>query len=208
MGNRLPARLLIAACTIVLVAGVLAGCGSGGDDSSSTGSQIGDTISIGEGSNDADVDIKPTDPNDQNNDTNSISLEPPPVEILTGDFSGIHVTVPTVMIAHTLAARKALFKRHFSHGVKVDPHVASTNFKDRQLVGVFFPKSPRGTLAIVADVHQEGKQAVVTVVKLTKGKGCKTSGPSPRPFHVVETRKMNFSGKPVVRIDVQPGSDC
>lgn len=200
-------RFAIAICAVVLGVVALAGCGSDSNNSAGSSGSTG-AINEGQGSNDADTNIKPADPNDANKDTNAISSEPPPVEILTGDDTGIQVEAPTVIIARTSAESKALLKRHFSHGVKVDRNMAGTNFKDRQIVGVFLPRSARGTLAIITDVHQEGDHAVVTAVRLTKGKGCKAAGPRPRPFHIVETRKMDFSAKPVVKIDVQEGTPC
>jgi hypothetical protein len=209
MLNGFSMRLALLFC-VALIGGVaLTGCG---DDNAPKSAEIGSTGAGGEDNTQVTASKgateQATDPEDSNKDTNKISEEPPPVQILTGNYTGVIVKKPTVMIVQSDKARRSMLNEIFSHGVKRQPNVAGSNFKDRQQVGLFLPKSPKGTVVVITDVHQDGDHVVVTGVELTNGDGCKNSGAKPRPFHVVETRKMTSTGAPVVRLSKQAASPC
>ena len=209
MLNGSSKRFLALIFTVLLGAAALAGCGSNNNNKSiaigspAAGGATNTQVTTGKVGSTAET----QDPNDSNKDTNKISKEPPPVQILTGNYTGIYVSKPTIRIVQSNKDRKALLNEHFSHGVQREP-VAATTFTDRQLVGLFFPKSKKGTVVVITDVHQEGDHVVVTAVELTNGQGCKNKGPAPRPFHIVETRKMQVTGKPVLRLNKQQASPC
>lgn len=135
------------------------------------------------------------------------SQEPPPVQILTGNTTGYLVNKPTVAIAQTTPEFRAMMKRHFSNGVKKQ-QVAPIDFKTRQAVGLFLPKSPKGSELAITDVHQEGDTVVVSAAKLLAGKNCKFPPGKPRLFHVVETRKMDGAPKVKIKIKTQKTTPC
>lgn len=210
MLNGFSMRLALLFCVALIGGAALTGCGS--DDDKAKSAEIGSTGAGGETHTEVSSSTgsvpKAEDPDDSNKDTNKISKEPPPVQILTGNYTGVIVKKPTVMVVQSEKARRAMINEIFSHGVKRQPNVAGSSFKDRQQVGLFLPKSPKGTVVVITDVHQDGDHVVVTAVELTNGDGCKNAGEKPRPFHVVETRKMTSSGEPVLRITKQQASPC
>lgn len=211
MLNGFSMRLALLFCAALIGGAAITGCGSD-DDATTQTAEIGSTGAGGEENTDVTASKGATqeaqDPEDSNKDTNRVSKEPPPVQILTGNYTGVIVDKPTVMIIQSSKARKAMLDEIFSKGVKRQPSVAGSVFKDRQQVGLFLPKSPKGSVVVITDVHQEGDRVVVTAVELTNGKGCKNAGAKPRPFHVVETRKMISTEKPIVKITKQKSSPC
>lgn len=100
-----------------------------------------------------------------------------------------------------------MMKKHFSNGVKKQV-VAPIDCKTRQTVGLFLPKSPKGSQLAITDVHQEGDTIVVSAVKLLLGKGCPTSSTKPRLFHIVETRKMTGVPKVKIKVETQKTTPC
>jgi hypothetical protein len=137
---------------------------------------------------------------------NSISQEPPPIQVLTGNTTGYYVNKPTVVVARTAKEWSALKKKHFSHGVKREP-IAPVEWGERQVVGLFMPKGKKGDLLNITDVHQEGDTVVVTAVVVKPGEGCKFSGPRPRPFHMVDVRKMEATQTKII-LKKQESSPC
>ena len=137
----------------------------------------------------------------------SSGVEPPPIQVLLGGQTGVHVNTPTVKIVRTQKDFKTLLAEHFSHGVpRTD--VAGTTWGERQIVGVFFPKSPKGTEIGITAVNEINGQVVVKVGVLEPGKGCHQSGPKPRPFSMVDTRDMKTTKAPKLVIVKQPATPC
>jgi hypothetical protein len=135
------------------------------------------------------------------------SQEPPPVQILTGSTTGYKVNKPTAIIAQSGTEFKAMKAKHFSNGVPKET-IAPIDFKTRQAVGLFLPKSPKGSELAISDVHQEGDTIVITAVELLPGKGCTTGSLRPRLFHIVETRKMTNAPNVKIKVTKQKTTPC
>lgn len=195
MKKRLTAPLLF--CLLIALTVSVAGCGSNSNDGGpSSEASTNSSINQDQGGPTAGG-TKIGQPSGE---------EPPPIQILSSGETGIHVNEPTVRIIHSNADFKALLKEHFSHGVKRQD-VAGTQFPDRQIVAVIFPKSPRGTQVAVTAVNEIKGQVVVKVAKIKPNKKCKVGGPMPRPIALVDTRGMPSSDKPKLVVVNMP-TDC
>lgn len=140
-------------------------------------------------------------------DKTRFSSEPPPVQTLGGPDTGFRVSKPTAIIVRSLSEQTALYKKHFSHGVKRE-QPPGTDFKTRQLVGAFVPKQKAGTELVILGVSQDNqtKKVRVEVLLMAPGAGCSSKGIPRYPFHVVETRKMQ--GDPYIALKHQRQSPC
>jgi predicted small secreted protein len=184
IGDALRLRAVLIAALALVAAFVIAGCGD--DKNSGSGRDGQDAGQISE----AEIrDGKLRDPKDIENEKKNFSAEPPPVQISTGDKSGINVSKPKLYLVNSTSEMRSLKKDIFSNGVKRQT-IAPSDFKTRQVVGLVMPKQPKGTLVIISDVHQVGNSIVVGTVRLLRGKGCSTAPYRPNPYHLVETRKM------------------
>lgn len=194
--------LTMLAAALLLVTGV--GCG---DDNPATQTGKGAPPGVtGEEAGGFTVEAgKQRDPKDIEQEKKHFSPEPPPIQILSGDNTGYRVDKPTVIIAKTAAEWKKMRATHFSRGVKRES-LAPTDFKERQIVGLFMPKVKKGILVIITDVFEENGKINVKATRLLPGKGCRTAGFDPRPFHMVETRKMR--GQPALKLVDQEASPC
>lgn len=162
-----------------------------------TGSDSGDEQSTG-GTSSAGSDSKPVP-------ADTKGTEPPPVQLLAGDLSGVFVSRPKVIISRTEKQWTALQKRIFSHGVEQRSAVG-TDFNTRQVVGIFMPKQPPGTLTDITGIRQQKGKIIVYATRIRPGKGCKHPAYKTRPFHIVDTRQM--AGKPVVVLETILSSPC
>lgn len=133
--------------------------------------------------------------------------EPPPVQILTGDKTGVRGGKPVVIVAKSRSEFNDMLARHFSKGTKKE-FIAETDFKTRQIVGVFAPTQRSGSVLSVTDVYpNEGKDSfTVEAVLLVPPKNCKLRKGSPRPFNIVESSRM--AGEPVLKVNTQENSGC
>lgn len=131
--------------------------------------------------------------------------EPPPVQILSGDDTGYRVKEPTVVVMNTQKAEDKVMKRHFSHGLKKQ-FIAGTLFKTRQVVALFMPRQPGGTLVILTDIYKDGDKLMVKGIRLLRGRNCPAPSRHPRPFHIVETNRL--IADPVLQLKDQRASDC
>lgn len=208
MGKLFSVRLISIAVIAVAMSIVVAGCGSD-NKTGSAGSQSGPGATngaTGTAAGGAAVEAgKQRDPQDVETEKKNFSKEPPPVQIDSGNASGIHVKKPTVYIVQSNKELKALRKKQFSKGVPSETW-ASTDFGTRQFVYVVLPESQKGSLLAITDIYQDGGTITVKAVHLLSGKGCKASGSKPRPWQVVETRKM--TGTPAAKITDQASSPC
>lgn len=137
--------------------------------------------------------------------------EPPPVQILSGIDTGVRPSGNAeVIVARSSSEMKAMLKEHFSNGVDKQP-VPETDYKTRQIVGVFGSKQKVGSVLTVTDVYPDkgGKTFTVEAIMLVPPKGCKYKGAtktSVRPFNVVESRAME--GEPKLVFKKQTASAC
>lgn len=188
----------------VLAAVVIAGCGSD-DSNTATGAGAPDGAT-GSAAGGAAVEAgKQRDPEAVAEEKKNFSKEPPPVQIQSGNVSGYKVNKPTAVIVNSLKEQKALRAKVYAGDIPSSPW-AATDYATRQMVGVFMPKSPKGSLIAVSDIFQNGQVIKIKTVQLLRGEGCKASGSRPNPWQVVETRKM--SGTPVVQLVTQKSSPC
>lgn len=133
--------------------------------------------------------------------------QPPPVQILYGDKTGIRTDEPIVRVVRSHADMKKLKKEHFSKGLRED-FVAETDYKTRQIIGVFAPKQRPTTVLTVVDVYpnKDKNSFTVEAVLLVPPKDCDLPKGSPRPFNVVESALMK--GEPVLKLKKQEASSC
>lgn len=165
--------------------------GSGTSSGKSSGGATGGTSGGAAGTKPAPADTKGT--------------EPPPIQLLAGELSGIIVSKPTVIVVHSEKKWEALQKRIFSHGVKPRP-VSGTDFSTRQIIGLFMPKQPPGTLMSITRISQKNGKLIVTAAKIKPGKNCKRPAYKTNPFHLVDTRQM--VGRPEVVLETVASSPC
>jgi hypothetical protein len=202
-GSSLSRLFALIAC-VVLAASVVAGCG-GGDNGSQTG-EGAPSGAKGNAAGGAAVEAgKQRNPNDVKQEKEAFSQEPPPVQLQTGDKSGLIVSSPKVVIINSNAEMKGVAKKLYSRGVNSQT-IPPVDFKTRQGVLVQLPAQPRGTLMQIQDIHSAGGKIVVRAARILPGKGCKTAGYRPNPYNLVETRKM--SGTPVLNLDNVRSSPC
>ncbi len=193
-----------AVCCMLIALFVVVGCG---DDNSDTETGKGAAPgATGEEAGGFAVEAgKQRDPKDVAEEKKNFSSEPPPIQILTGEDTGYRVNGPTVVVAQSKSEFKKMVKTHFSHGVKRQD-IVPIDYSTRQLVGLFLPQSKPGVLIVITDISEVDARIVVKATRLLPGKGCKTGGKRLHPFHIVETRKMKGTPKPVI-VD-QRASPC
>lgn len=186
----------------VLMLATVAGCGSD-DDKTKTGE--GATAgATGDAAGGFAVEAgKKRSPQDAKSD--AADPEPPPVQVLVGNETGVRVNEPTVIVVRSEKEFKALEKRQFSKGTDKQS-ILSTDYKNRQILGLFLPKSPKGTLLTITSVAEENGNIVVKAVKIIPGKGCDVGDYVARPFHIVETRKM--AGTPKIELSDMKQPAC
>ncbi len=203
-------RFVLMLLALCIAATALYGCGGDKNDTANaktgegatagaTGDQAGGfAVEAGKKRNQQDVE----------NEKKHFSSEPPPVQVLAGDNTGIIVSKPTAFLVKSQKEYNALMKRHFSHGVQKQP-VAPTDWKTRQHIGLFLPKSEKGAIVSVTDVYENTDTGTVVVkaTLLTPGDKCGIPKTTPRPFNIVETRKMAATKTKVI-IEKQPQSPC
>lgn len=127
----------------------------------------------------------------------NFSKEATPVQLLTGDRTGVRVNKPTVYIIHSKKDLDALIKQHNSHGISGEKP-AAVDFTTRQAVGVFLPPQEPGTILAINDIFEQDGTIIVKGGKLLPGKGCGTGSTEPRSYAVVETRKMDTTKSKLV----------
>lgn len=204
MGKLFNVRWIVVVAIGLATLSSLAGCGNG-DDGPQTGPGAPDGAT-GNAAGGAAVEAgKQRNPKDLANEKKHFSSEPPPIQITSGDDTGYRVDEPTAVVARSKKENIAMIKKHFSRGVKKQSLV-ETDYRTSQTVGLFMPQRPGGTLITITDVHEEDGKIVVNVTELQVGEGCKTGGKKPRPFQIVETRKMK--GDAVVSLKKQTDSPC
>lgn len=205
MGGRTYVHRFAMLVTVMFLAMAGVGCGDDSPEGNETGKGAPPNVK-GEEAGGYTVEAgKQRDPKDVSQEAENFSDESPPVQILSGDDSGFRVEKPTVVVAKSDTDLKSLRARHFSKGVPREDF-APVDFESRQIVGLFLPVEPRGTIVIVADVFEEGGKTVIKAKRLLAGKGCKTSKTKPRPFHIVETRKMK--GQPRLSLQDERDAAC
>lgn len=133
-------------------------------------------------------------------------MEPPPIQILSGEDSGYRVKKPTVVIVKSQRAMNKLLAKHFSQGVKRQEVVPVPFKQDRQLVAVFMPQKEKDALVTIVSVSSNGKTIKVDARLLLPGKGCTVTGTRTRPFAWVETAAI--PGTPTVEVERQRSTDC
>jgi hypothetical protein len=199
-------RMTMLAAVAVAIALALSGCGgsnNGDDTATSPGAPDGATGNAAGGA--APEAGKQRSEKEKAQEAKSFSKEPPPIQIQSGNESGVSVSKPTAYVVRSTPEMRKLKKRVYSAGD--NPEIwAPTDFKTRQFIGVFMPKSKPGALIAITDVYQNGTVIQVKTTELTRGDGCKAGKGRPNPWQVVETRKM--TGKPVVVLSVQKSSPC
>lgn len=197
--------MMLLAAFAVTLALALSGCGDNNSDATATGPGAPDGATGNAAGGAAPEAGKQRSAQDKANEAKNFSKEPPPIQIQSGNDSGVKVSKPTAIVVQSTKAQRALKKRVYSAGHNADTWVP-TDFKTRQFVGVFMPKLKPGSLIAITDISENGKVIQVKTTQLTKGDGCKVSKEHPNPWQVVETRKM--TGKPVVVLNVQKSSPC
>lgn len=206
MGKYFSARFIAIVVFALAGSALIAGCGdddNATDSASSPGATAGAT---GDAAGGAAAEAgKIRDPQDVANEKKAFSDEPPPIQISSGNESELNLKSPTAYIVQSNKELKKLRDDAFSNS-KESQSWADTDFKTRQFVGVFMPKSEKGALIAITDIYQDGNDIVIKVTKLLSGEGCKTGGSRPTPWQVVETRKM--TGAPALKVTDQESSPC
>lgn len=212
VSRTLRALLLVSVAAMLALA--MAGCGGDDDKSGSAdttsadGEYGGVSTETGEDApaNPSTAGQEPGKPADEAKEESENFNQPPPIQLKAGSVSGYRVSKPTAVVVRTQKEEDAMLDRLFSNGVK-EELVVGTDFKDRQVVGVFLPKSPKGTQLSITEVYpaKSGKIRILAT-KMPRGKGCPTQGPAPRPYMIVETAKM--SGQPELDLTTQRQSPC
>lgn len=138
--------------------------------------------------------------------------QPPPVQMLSGNETGVRGPGDaTVLVARSPKEMKALLKRHFSRGTQKQP-ISETDYKTRQIVGVFVTKQKVGSTVTITDVYpnKDSDNFTVNAVLLVPPKDCKVPEGSKfttvRPVNVVETALMK--GEPKLVLKKQEISGC
>jgi hypothetical protein len=209
MRKQTSLRMTLLAAFAVAVVLALSGCGgdddkgSNGDTATNPGATAGAT---GDAAGGAAIEAgKIRSEKEKAQEAKAFSKEPPPIQIQSGNESGVKVNKPTAIVVRTTPEMRKLRKRVYSAGNNSDVWTA-TDFKTRQFVGVFMPESKPGSLIAITDIYQNGEVIKVKVTELTRGEGCKAGKESPNPWQVVETRTMK--GKAVVDLTTQRSSPC
>lgn len=193
MVNKSFLRVAGVMATIMLLALALGGCGNDEPKGAETGTGA-PSGAKGDAAGGAAVEAgKERNPADVENEKRAYGTEPPPVQINVGAASGWKVDKPTLQIIHTNSELNALKKKLRSKLADVDS-IVPIDFKTRQLFVVQMPKLPGGSVVQISQVRYAPGNAIVEAVKITPGKGCKTSRTG-NPYHVVETRRLEGTAR-------------
>jgi hypothetical protein len=126
-----------------------------------------------------------------------------PVQVASGNDGDISVSEPTLYVINSKSELKRFKKALGSSSADV----SVPDFKKRQLVAVVLPTKDLGTqLAISKVTPKTASRFTVEAIYLPPGKGCKDTGESSVPFTIVDTDKMNGTGK--LKITKQRQSPC
>lgn len=192
--------MLMAFAALALFA---AGCGDEDSDGTKTGAGAPAGAGGSADGGHAVEEGKQRDPQDVQQEKETYSEEPPPVQLQSGDRSDFKVKEATLELAHSQKELNAIIRKL---GIK-SSDVAPVDFKTRQVVLVQLPKQPRGTLMQVSDVSVQNGVVTARAVALAPGKNCPAVKYSPNPFNVVETRKMTETDSKVV-VEQMKSSPC
>lgn len=179
------------------------GCGDDANDGSKTGEGAPPGARGSEDGGFAVEAGKQRDPKEVQQEKETFSNEPPPVQLQSGDRSDFKVDKPTVVIARSEKEVNSLIRKL---GVK-SKDVAPVDFRTRQAVLVQMPKEPRGTLMQILDVSVREGVIVVRAARIAPGKGCPRPDYRPNPFNFVETRLMKEQ-KTTLKIEEVPNGSC
>jgi hypothetical protein len=171
---------------VALLALVLAGCGS--DNKSST---AGATQSDGA----------------SGTVTAAKGVQPPPVQLLSGNETGIKVNKPTAYVIHTQTGLTALLAKHSAGKGVSSASLSAGDYKTRQTVAVFLPATKNGTSLYIDNVSPKDGKIVITAVKVPPGEGCKVGPKKARPFAIVDTARMTEKSTKIV-LTSQPNGPC
>lgn len=197
MDRLLRRRALVLMAVLSLLALGVAGCGDDNEPKPDNSAAGGFTAEAGKVRDPADV------AEEKENFEN-----PPPVQLLSNNSTGIKVSKPKVEVIRTKKDFNALTKEHFARGID-EQTVIPPNFKDRMAVAVILPKSEPGTLVQIGDIQEKDGKVVVKAVEVVPGKGCsdgKGKGMTFRPINIVETAMMEGEAK--LELETQAGTDC
>lgn len=192
-------RLVLLLLAFTALGLFVAGCGDDTSDSAATGAGAPAGTGGDADGGHAVEEGKQRDPKDVQQEKETFSEEPPPVQLQSGDRSDFKVKKATLEFAHSQKELSALIR---SLGIK-SSDVAPVDFKTRQVVLVQLPQQPRGTLMQISDVSVQNGVVTARVARLLPGDGCSTTKYRPNPFNLVETRKMTESKTAVVVEDVK-----
>lgn len=134
-------------------------------------------------------------------------VQPPPIQLLSGNNTGVKVNKPTVYVLHKQRELTELMTRH-ADGAGVSPaSLSAGDYNTRQTVAVFLPQTAVGTSLFIDNVSPENGKIVVKAVKVEPGKGCKLKGKKARPFAIVDTSRMTEKSTKLV-LTTQPNTPC
>jgi hypothetical protein len=196
-------RLTFVLAMLAAVCLIAAGCGDNNSDSTKTGAGTPAGTGGNADGGHAVEEGKQRDQKDVQQEKETFSEEPPPVQLQSGDRSDFKVSKPTIVISKSQKELNSVIRKL---GVKKSD-VAPVDFKGRQAVLVQMPTEPRGTLMQIQDVSVRNGVITVRVARLKPGEGCKTVKYKPNPFNLVETRAMSETKRAVTVEDVN-SSPC
>lgn len=188
---------------MLAVAAVAAGCGSGDNNDQQSGAGA---PSNAKGSAEGGLAVeagKQRDPKEVQQEKETFSEEPPPVQLQTDDLSDFHVSKPTLVFIHSQKEMNQIIRKL---GVKKSD-VAPVQFETRQAVLVQMPTEAKGTMMQIQDVSVRNGVITVRAARLRNGKGCPTAKYKPNPYNLVETRKMTES-KSALKVEDVATSPC
>lgn len=203
MRSKFPSSFLVLLVAVFAVGLFAAGCGSDNSDGSASGEGTPAGTSGSADGGHAVEEGKQRDPKAVQQEKETFSQEPPPVQLQSGDRSDFSVSKPTLVIASSQGELNSLIRKL---GVK-KADVAPVDFKTRQAVLVQMPTESRGTLMQIQDVSIQNGVVTARVARLTPGKGCGKPKYEPNPFNLVETRKMTET-KTAVKVEEIDSSPC
>jgi hypothetical protein len=177
---------LIAILLVALLA--LTGCGSDKSNDSAAKSDSGPSGASGQA-------------------TVAKGVQPPPVQLLSGNETGIKVNKPTAYVIHTQTGLTALLAKHSAGKGVSSASLSAGDYKTRQTVAVFLPATKNGTSLYIDNVSPKDGKIVITAVKVPPGEGCKVGPKKARPFAIVDTARMTEKSTKIV-LTSQPNGPC
>jgi hypothetical protein len=177
------ALLVVAVCALAL-----AGCGSDSEEGTPDAGAPGATPAAS----------KPTE---------AKGVQPPPVQLLSGNFTGVKVDKPTVYVLHKQTELTSLLARHADGKGVASSSLSAGDYNTRQTVAVFLPQTTPGTSLFVDNVSPKDGKIVVKAVVVKPGKGCKIKGKKARPFAIVDTGRMTEKSTKLI-LSSQPNTPC